>query len=167
LDEKRNPFAGPVSGPALSASPFYLLRSLVMLQRRMWFVLLLVMVAGESQLRAEEENPIVTLVKSKLSDKSKPFGMTVQFKVKEGKEKAFEEAFAPAIAGTRKEPGCLEYFLNRDVDEPSTFLVFERFKNIAALESHARTPHVAEVLKKITPLLDGDPAVKVYGIAAE
>jgi len=167
LDETRNPFAGPVSGPAISASPFYLFRSLVMPQRRMWFILLLVMLSGWSQLRAEEENPIVTLVKSKLNDKSKPFGMTVQFKVKEGKEKAFEDAFTAGVAATRKEPGCLEYFLNRDVDEPSTFLVFERFKNIVALESHSKTAHVAEVLKKITPLLDGDPAVKVYSIAAE
>ena len=138
-----------------------------MLQRPMRFVLLLVMLGGWSQLRAEEENPIVTLVKSKRTDKSKAFGMTVQFKVKEGKEKAFEEAFAPAVAGTRKEPGCLAYFLNQDGDDPSTFLVFERFKNVAALESHAKTPHVAEVLKKITPLLDGDPAVKVYSIAGE
>jgi quinol monooxygenase YgiN len=138
-----------------------------MLQRRMWFVLSLVVLSISSQLRAEEENPIVTLVKSKVTDKSKPFGMTVQFKVKQGEAKAFEEAFAPCLASTRKEPGCIVYFLNRDVDDANTFLVYERFKSVAALESHAKSAHVAEVLKKITPLLDGDPAVKVYGIAGE
>jgi len=117
--------------------------------------------------QAEDENPIVTLVKTKVSDSSQPFGMTVQFKVREGSEKAFEQAFAAAVAGTRKEPGCLAYYLNRDVEDPSTFVVFERFKSVAALESHAKTAHVADVLKKITPLLAGDPAVKVYSIAGE
>ena len=138
-----------------------------MLQRYMGFVLSLVVLVGVPQLRAEEENPIVTLVKSKVTDKSKPFGMTVQFKVKQGEAKAFEEAFAPCLASTRKEPGCIVYFLNRDVDDANTFLVYERFKSVAALESHAKSGHVAEVLKKITPLLDGNPAVKVYGIAGE
>jgi quinol monooxygenase YgiN len=128
---------------------------------------LLVLLGGFSTLRAEEENPIVTLVKSKVADKSKAFGMTVQFKVKSGSEKAFEDAFKPCVAATRKEPGCIVYFLNRDVDDASTFLVFERFKNIAALESHAKNQHVADFLKVALPLLDGEPSVKVYGIAAE
>ena len=138
-----------------------------MLQPRLYLVLSLVVLGGLSSARAEDENPIVTLVKSKVTDKSKAFGMSVQFKVKPGEAKAFEEAFAPCLAATRKEPGCIVYFLNKDVDDANTFLVYERFKNIAALESHAKTAHVAEVLKKITPLLDGDPAVKVYGIAGE
>jgi quinol monooxygenase YgiN len=138
-----------------------------MLQRTMCIGLLLVIFGATTQLRAEDENPIVTLVKSKLADKSKAFGMTVQFKVKKGEEKAFEEAFAAAVAGTRKEPGCLAYYLNRDIEDSSTFIVFERFKSVAALESHAKTPHVAEVLKKIGPLLDGDPSVKVWTIAGE
>jgi len=138
-----------------------------MVQQRMWFVLSLVVLCGLSELRAEEENPIVTLVKSKVTDKTKPFGMTVQFKVKPGEAKAFEEAFAPCLAATRKEPGCIVYFLNKDVDDANTFVVYERFKSVAALEAHAKSAHVGEVLKKITPLLDGDPAVKVYNLAGE
>lgn len=138
-----------------------------MWRNSMWLGLSLVLLAGLPDARAEEENPIVTLVKSKVSDKDKPFGMTVQFKVKQGQEKAFEEAFAGALAGTRKEPGCLAYYLNRDEEDPTTFLVFERFKNIAALEAHAKTRHVTEAIKKFGPLLDGDPAVKVYRIAGE
>ena len=48
-----------------------------------------------SNVRADDENPVVTLAKSKVKDKTKPFGMTVTFKVKAGEEKAFEEAFKP------------------------------------------------------------------------
>lgn len=138
-----------------------------MLRRRLCLVLSLVLLGGFGVARAEEENPIVTLVKSKVADKSKPFGMTVQFKVKQGEAKAFEEAFAPCLAATRKEPGCIVYFLNKDVDDANTFVVYERFKSVAALESHAKSAHVATVLGKITPLLDGEPAVKVYQLAGE
>src|SRR5438128_9016970 len=139
----------------------------LMLPRHLCLTLSLVVCGGFSAACAEEENPIVTLVKSKVADKSRPFGMTVQFKVKQGEAKAFEAAFAPCLAATRKEPGCIVYFLNKDVDDADTFVVYERFKSVAALEAHAKSAHVAEVLKKITPLLDGDPVAKVYGIAGE
>ncbi len=138
-----------------------------MLLRALSFVLPLALLVSLADVRADEENPVVTLVKSKVKDKDKAFGMTVKFKVKAGGEGAFEEAFKACVTGTRKEPGCLAYYVNQDVDEPGTYYVFERFKKIAALEDHAKTPHVAALLKKIGPLLDGDPGVKVYGIVAE
>lgn len=138
-----------------------------MLRRALLLVLPLALLAGLSAVRADDENPIVTLVKSKVKDKNKPFGMSVAFKVKTGDEKAFEEAFKACLAGTRKEPGCLAYYLNCDEDDPSTFVVFERFKKISALEDHAKSKHVADLLKKIGPMLDGDPAVKVFRVAGE
>jgi len=137
------------------------------MQRAIVLIPFLVMLVGPSLVRAEDENPIVTFVKSKVSQKDKPFGMTVTFKVKEGSEKAFEEAFKPCVAGTRKEPGCLAYFFSRDVDEPQTFVAFERFKSIAALEQHAKSQHVADLIKKIEPLLDGEPSAKVYQVSGE
>lgn len=135
--------------------------------RAMVSVLPLALIVCISVVRAEEENPIVTVVKSKVKDKDKPFGMAVIFKVKAGEEKTFEDAFKPCLAGTRKEPGCLAYYLNHDLDDPNTFVVFERFKKISALEEHAKSAHVAELLKKIGPLLDGDPTVKVYAVSGE
>lgn len=123
---------------------------------------------GLTQTRAaDDENPIVTLVKSKVKDKTKPFAMTVTFKVKAGGEKAFEAAFAPCVKATRKEPGTRVYQLNRDVDEAGVYTMYEQFKNVAALEQHAKTKHVEELLKAIGPLLDGDPKVKVYGVVVE
>lgn len=116
---------------------------------------------------ADEENPIVTLVKTKVKDKTKPFGMTVAFKVKAGQEKAFEEAFAPCLAATRKEAGCLAYFLNHDIDEPTVFVVYEKYKSIAAIEDHAKSKYVADLLKTIGPILDGEPKVKVFLPASE
>ena len=116
------------------------------------------------EVRADDENPVVALVKTKVKEKDKPFGMAVIFKVKAGSEKEFEEAFLPCAKATKKEPGCLAYHFNRDLDEPSNFVVYEQFKSIAALEEHAKSKHVTELLKKIGTLLDGDPKVKVFTI---
>ena len=138
-----------------------------MLRRTLLIALPLALLAGAAEVRADDENPIVTLVKSKVQDKDKPLGMTVTFKVKAGEEKAFEEAFTPCVAATRKEPGCVAYYLNRDVDDPSAYVVYEQYKNIVALEDHAKSDHVVELLKKVAPLLDGSPGVKVYSIAGE
>lgn len=124
-------------------------------------VVLFTLTAGAG---AADENPIVTLVKSKVKDKTKPFAMTVTFKVKAGSESAFEAAFAPCVKASRKEPGNLAYQLNRDLDEPGVYTVYEQFKGVAALERHAKTKHVEELLKAVGPLLDGDPKVKVYGV---
>lgn len=138
-----------------------------MLLRALLLVLPLGLLVGQSAVRAEDENPIVTLVRSKLKDPGQPFAMLVTFKVKAGQEKAFEEAFAPAIVATRKSAGCLAYDLNREVDDPSAYTVFEKYSTLKALEDHARSPHVVKLLGTIFPLLDGEPSVKVYSVAGE
>jgi quinol monooxygenase YgiN len=135
--------------------------------RALQFVVPVMLVFTVAAVRAQDENPVVKTVKSKVKDKDKPFGMAVIFKVKAGNEKEFEDAFKPCLTGTRKEPGCLAYYLNHDVDEPETFIVFERFRNIAALEAHAKSAHVTDLIAKISPILDGDAKVKVLAIAAE
>lgn len=128
---------------------------------------LAIVVVSVSEVQAQEENPIVTFVKSKMKDKTKPFSITVAFKVKAGQEKAFAEAFGPAIAATRKEQGVIAYCLNQEVDEPAVFVMYEAFKNVAAIESHAKSKHVEELLKKIAPMLDGEAKVKLYTLPAE
>jgi hypothetical protein len=75
--------------------------------RRAHLALLVVMICTVSvqPLAAADDHPVIKLVKSKVQDPAKPFALIVTFKVKKGNEKAFEEAFAPALLATRKEPG--------------------------------------------------------------
>ncbi len=138
-----------------------------MLLRTLLLALSFGLLVGQSAIRADDENPIVTLVRSKLKEPEKPFAMTVTFKVKAGEEKAFEEVFAPCIVATRKSAGCLAYDLNRDVDDPSTYTVFEKYATLKALEDHARAPYVVVLLGKVPALVEGQPSVKVYSVAGE
>jgi quinol monooxygenase YgiN len=113
---------------------------------------------------AEDENPIVKLIKSKVKDEKKTFAILVTFKVKAGNEKKFEEAFAPALEATRKEAGCVAYYLNRDPDAPNTYIMYESFKGIPALEAHLKEKHTQTLLATVIPMSDGDPQIKVLAV---
>ena len=111
--------------------------------------------------RAQDEPPVVALVKSKVKDPAKPFALLVEFKVKAGKEKEFEAAFQPALVATRKEPGCVAYYLNRDPDQPELYTMYEQFKSVAALEEHLKAKHTQTLLTTVVPMCEGDPKIKV------
>lgn len=115
-------------------------------------------------LAAADEHPVIKLVKSKVQDPAKPFALIVTFKVKKGNEKAFEEAFAPALEATRKEPGCIAYYLNRDPDSPQTYLMYEQFKGIPGLEAHMKEKHTQKLLETVIPLCEGEPEIKVLHV---
>ena len=114
--------------------------------------------------RGADDHPAVALVKSKVKDPAKPFALLVTIKAKAGKERELEAAFAPCIAATKKEAGCLAYELNRDPDEPTTYVMFEKFKNVAALEAHLKQDHTTKLLKALEPLTDGELKAKVYTV---
>jgi (4S)-4-hydroxy-5-phosphonooxypentane-2,3-dione isomerase len=54
------------------------------------------------------------------------------------------------------EPGCLLYQACRSVDNPDTFLLYEQYRDNAALASHRETPYFQEIIEgTIVPLLEG------------
>lgn len=120
--------------------------------------------AGAPAKAADEENPIVKQIKSKVKDEKKTFALLVTFKVKAGEEKKFEAAFAPCLAATRKEPGCVAYYLNRDPDEANTYVMYESFKGIPALEAHLKEKHTETLLATVIPMCDGGPKLKVLQV---
>jgi quinol monooxygenase YgiN len=121
-------------------------------------------VAGSQTRAADEENPVIKLVKSKVKDPTKPFALLVAFKVKAGNEKKFEEAFAPALTATRKEPGCVAYHLNRDPDEPNTYVMYEQFKGVAGLDAHLKEKYTQTLLATVIPMCEGEPKIKVFSV---
>ncbi|QJW97916.1 putative quinol monooxygenase [Frigoriglobus tundricola] len=113
---------------------------------------------------AEDENPLYKLIKSKVKDEKKPFALLVTFKVKTGNEKKFEAAFAPALVATRKEPGCVGYFLNHDPDDAGTYVMYEHFKGLPGLDAHMKEKHTQTLLATVIPLCEGEPKIKVLTI---
>jgi quinol monooxygenase YgiN len=113
---------------------------------------------------AADDHPVVALVKSKVKDPSRPFALLVTIKAKAGKERDVETVFAPCLTATKKEPGCLAYELNRDTEDPSTYVMYEKFKSVAALEEHLKQDHTRKLLEALEPLTDGEIKAHVYTV---
>jgi quinol monooxygenase YgiN len=59
------------------------------------------------------------------------------------------------IPPTRAEPGCVEYWLHQDNDEPAEFTFYENWTNRAEWDKHMELPHLkkfAEVKDRIFEL---------------
>jgi quinol monooxygenase YgiN len=56
-----------------------------------------------------------------------------------------ELALREMLVPTRAEPGCLQYELTRDMDSPTRLVMVERWQDVAALDAHTATPHMARL----------------------
>src|SRR5437660_8687126 len=94
-------------------------------------------------------SPTAARVKAALSDPTKPFVLLVQMTAKEGAGEKIEAAFAKASGPTHREKGCLAYDLSRDPQSPSHYVLYERWQNLEALESHLQTPYTTAALHEV------------------
>jgi len=59
------------------------------------------------------------------------------------------------IEPTRREPGCVEYWLQQDNEDPAEFTFYENWTNRAEWDKHMEMPHLkafAEVKDKVFEL---------------
>jgi quinol monooxygenase YgiN len=117
----------------------------------------LVLVAAASA----DDHPVVAAVKPQLKDTGKPFVLTVKMQVKDGVREKFEAAFAKAITETRKEKGNVAYELTRDAKDPNAYLLYEKWKTLADLEAHLKTPHITALLGEFKDFLAKDTELQV------
>ncbi len=111
---------------------------------------------------ADEEPAIITDAKAKLKDPTKPFVLFVTCKIKAGKEAEFEKAFLECAKATLAEKGAIRYEINRDTENPSTFVLYEKWKNLDGLRDHLKQAHTEKLLKQFPEWLDGAPSIKIY-----
>lgn len=65
-----------------------------------------------------------------------------------------EAALREMIPLARQEDGCLLYEVNRSVERENEFLLYEVYRDEAALEAHRQTPHFRRIVEEtIVPLL--------------
>jgi quinol monooxygenase YgiN len=93
--------------------------------------------------------------------------LIAKIKSKSGEEEKIENAFRDVMPKVAKEEGTLAYSLIRSQADPTSFIVYEKYKDIESLMEHGATPYLKEVLDLIGPLCDGDLAVDLYDEVAE
>lgn len=69
------------------------------------------------------------------------------------------------IEPTRQEEGCLEYRLHQDNDDPSVFVFYENWKNLACLNQHANSIHYRAYVAAVSDLLSDKAVNKMTEIA--
>jgi quinol monooxygenase YgiN len=66
---------------------------------------------------------------------------TVRMTFDQADREAIDEILCHLSAATRKEPGCISYVPHFVEGESCTVLIYEQYKDEAALEHHRATPH--------------------------
>ena len=83
-------------------------------------------------------------------------------KTVEGKGDELEKEFKKLAPKVRKDPGAITYIVNRSINDPDKFFVYEKYENEDARKYHSSTPHFKEFSRAITPLLSGRAEVELY-----
>jgi quinol monooxygenase YgiN/mannose-6-phosphate isomerase-like protein (cupin superfamily) len=97
-----------------------------------------------------------------------PTGLFVKFKVKSGKNAAFETAFRQMQASMReREPGALYYDLFVTPEDPQMYVIMERYRDAAAVTAHGQTDHMRKVLADLRDLMDGPPVPQQLILVSE
>ncbi len=74
-------------------------------------------------------------------------------KAKEGCMDTLDGYLEKLIEETRKEEGCIDYILHKDIEDENVFIFYENWKNIKALEDHAKTSHFLSFVEKTKDLV--------------
>jgi quinol monooxygenase YgiN len=69
------------------------------------------------------------------------------------------------IEPTRMEEGCIEYRLHQDNDDPTLFIFFEMWENLACLERHMTTPHFNSYIVAVDGMIAEKSVHKMTRIA--
>ncbi|HXE06932.1 MAG TPA: putative quinol monooxygenase [Acidobacteriaceae bacterium] len=69
---------------------------------------------------------------------------TVRMKFDDKDRATIEDILRKLTAASRLEPGCVTYIAHFVEGEPATVLIYEQYKNEAALEAHRNSTHFKE-----------------------
>ena len=133
--------------------------------RLLGFVLGLTLLVPFATAQDGKKNPLIAKLEGKKI--TGPFTLVVTFTVKKGEEKALMDLAKPCVEATRKEKGCIHYDLQQDLDDPTKFILYERWKSPAALEAHMAEEHTKKLLASWGKHMDGPASVRLYLFAED
>jgi quinol monooxygenase YgiN len=67
--------------------------------------------------------------------------LAVNLTISAGHEEEVTGLFHKLQSATRQEPGCVMYVVQQSRENPRHYLVYEQYKNEAALEEHRNSAH--------------------------
>ncbi len=89
---------------------------------------------------------------------------TVQIRPKGAGIGKFQKAFGVITPLVRKEPGCIEYHLYKDLESEGRFFLFEKWESRSHLETHLKTPHMQDYFKAVKDVFEIPDKVDIFEI---
>ncbi len=81
--------------------------------------------------------------------------LTARYQSKPGMGDAVEKALLEMMSLVKQESGCIHYLVNRSIDNPDAFLLFEQYEDEAALARHSETPYFKRIVfDTVIPMLE-------------
>jgi quinol monooxygenase YgiN len=81
--------------------------------------------------------------------------VVARYVVSEGHESTVARLLRTNAEASRAEPGCFEFSVYREIDDPRAFLLYARYADEVAFQAHRRTPHFGDIIeRRVAPLLE-------------
>jgi autoinducer 2-degrading protein len=81
--------------------------------------------------------------------------VVAQYYVKAGNDNEVAMIFRDLTSISRAEPGCVMYIVNRSIDDPRKFLIYEQYLDSGAYHAHMETyPFKVDFAVRIMPMLE-------------
>ncbi|MEW6442233.1 MAG: putative quinol monooxygenase [bacterium] len=84
-----------------------------------------------------------------------------KIRIREGKMDTVMKVLNEFLPHVAKEPGTLFYTFNRDPANPNLLVVLERYRDQAAFQAHATSPHMAEFMAKVQTFVEAPPELSI------
>ena len=78
-------------------------------------------------------------------------------RAKPGREQDLGRRMSALLEPTRAEPGCLAYDLYQSTEDPTVWVLIERWRAVADLDAHVLSSHMKAFLACAAEVLDGPP----------
>jgi len=93
--------------------------------------------------------------------------VVARFVVQEGSGDEVAAWLAEMTPFANAEPGCHKYIINRSVDDPNKFLLYEQYADKDAFGAHGENPEFQRIIiGKVVPLL-AERGREIYELVAE
>ena len=88
--------------------------------------------------------------------------VTAKISAKSGEDEKLEKALKDFVPKVKQEEGTLVYTVHRSKNDPTKFLIYEKYKDMDAFVHHSQTPHFKELGGLLATLIGGTPEIEMY-----
>jgi quinol monooxygenase YgiN len=94
-------------------------------------------------------------------------GFILHAKTRPEKSDAFEAFFSAHVEASRAEPGCIEYHMLRDKQDPTLFIFYEIWQSREHLDVHSNLPHMKQFLEQRDVYLERDFEIRAIEMLSQ